>query len=224
MVVESGAKRANRLVAEVLDIIPNYTSGRGSFNSFPKLGYNARHPSDWQREFLQLLAPANLDSFGEHSGDIRGLVHFHNDLTLAQLPLPIYQSSDGSTQLFPVSLLSTTLGYALFEMVVRILWTGGRDGPSSLDRLLMKFESNCAIPELAISLRRLNEAMIYAEDNGQSNLYRRLKKGRDQLLHGNVLRAVEFEGSLLVLLIDLVVLHAIKDQLERQTGATGCTP
>src|SRR6266511_4612377 len=86
-------------------------------------------------------------------------------------------------------------------------------GHSSIDVLLKQFEKRLPSSELVGDLRTLNREMVYEGPSKRINLYQRLKEGRDQLIHGNVLRTNEVEGQLLVLLIDLIALHTMKAQL-----------
>ena len=81
---------------------------------------------------------------------------------------------------------------------------------SSLEVLLEIFELTTTNTQLANDFNKLNSSMISKENNRNGklenlNLYKRLAKGRNLMLHGNISHS--FEGNLLVLLIDLIVLH-----------------
>jgi hypothetical protein len=178
------------------------------------MGYDARNPMEWQREFVEVLDGQLLHRLKPDTGDIVSLTRFANWCTLTWTASPMYQlRPDGSLTLMPVATVSTILGYALLEMLIRKLWQG-RAGPSSMDKLLRKFENACCIRDVAQSLQFLNDRMKYQEPDKKMDLYARLKKGRDLLLHGNVLRQTEPEGHLLVLLIDLIVLYIMRDALQ----------
>jgi hypothetical protein len=110
-------------------------------------------------------------------------------------------------------MLSTIVGYALLEMILRKL-LGNPRGESSLEGLIDLLEKRRPIPDLAEDLASLNRRMTYPGKRGIRDLYSRLARGRDQLMHGNVFRMVEPEGLLLAPLIGLVVLHIQKDQLQ----------
>jgi hypothetical protein len=219
---EAEIERIERLIREVLEIIPSYTPARGRFSSVPQLGYRARNPGAWQWEFLEVLDAGLLGRLKPDTNDIATLIGLVNVWTGAPSPQPTYEHPDGSRRLIPTSMLSTIVGYALLEMIVRKLLRKTRnDGSvtpyrkkSPLDRLLSLFEDNCPIPDLARDLACLNKHMAYQENGGTRDLYWRLPRGRDQLMHGNVLRAFEPEGWLLALLIDLVVLHIERDELQ----------
>lgn len=202
----------DRLIKEVLDLIPKYTGRRGSFNTVPGLGYDARHPGEWQREFVGILDAQYLDVFSPDTNDIVALMEFLNRWPTS----PLVHASDcnGSRYAVPAGTLSSILGYALLEMVVRKLLpkTELDRGPSSLEKLLRRFERETSLRNLASGFRSLNSQMTYQQEGKNVNLYSRLKQGRDELMHGNVLRMHESEGLLLVLLVDLVALHVMRDK------------
>ena len=210
---ETPVERIERLIGEVLEIVPNYTPARGRFNSVPQLGYQARNPGNWQVEFLEVLDAQHLSTLRPDTADIVRLVEFVNSLTMVDPIALTYEWLGGSPRVVPTSTLSTILGYALFEMLVRRLWQGRR-GANSLDKLLSRFESASRIGDLADDLRSLNDRMSYEELGRERDLYWRLMRGRNQLSHGEVIRTFEGEGSLLVLLIDLVVLHVMNRELQ----------
>jgi len=209
--------RIERLIQEVLGIIPSLTSGRGRFNSIPALGYQGRHPSDWQKDFLVLLDPGLLSDFSPDVDEIHPLILLVNE------PRPVLPISEET--------LSTILGYVVFEMLVRRLtpaldeWgflvqpVKGLKGDrpiSGLSSVFKAFEASTQLTELRDDLRRLNACMKSGEPgrNGQTeevDLYRRLERGRNFMLHGNLTRSSE--GNLLILLIDLVVLHVMRQHL-----------
>jgi hypothetical protein len=87
-------------------------------------------------------------------------------------------------------------------------------GPSDLVSLLGRFEKQTTHLGLTGDLSNLTKRMLSHEPGVVLNLNQRLKKGRNELMHGNVLRMMESEGHLLVLLVDLLVLHAMKEELE----------
>ncbi len=218
---EAGIERIERLIREVLQIIPSYTPARGRFSSVPQLGYRARNPGAWQREFLEVLDAGMLGRLKPDTNDIASLIDLVNFWTGAPSPGPTYEHPDGSRRLIPTLMLSTIVGYALLEMIVRRLLGTIRNNGSvtpyrkkpALDKLLAHLEDNCPIPDLARDLACLNRHMAYQEKGGTRDLYWRLARGRDQLMHGNVLRTSEPEGPLLALLIDLVVLHIERHEL-----------
>ena len=209
--------RIERLISEVCEIIPSFTPRWGSFCSVPRMGYEARNPGEWQREVLDLVDAQHLTAFRPDTNDIVTLVELVNYYTLVHVPSPTFPRHDGVRLLAPVSTLSTIVGYALFEMLIRKLGSGSR-GPSSLDKLLRRFESDSSCADLANDLSLLDSRMTYKQLGKDINLYQRLKRGRDQLLHGNVLRTSEPEGWLLVLLIDLILLHVMRHEIMEQSG------
>jgi len=213
------AKQVDRLIGEALEIIPSFTSGRGSFNTMPELGYTARHPGEWQREFLRMVDGQYLTAFKPDTNDILILVELVNYWTLAHLPSPTFPRHDGTPLLTPVRMVSTIVGYALFEMLARKLGPG-RLGGGSLRNVLTRLERGSSCPDLAEDLKSLNTKMRYKEGGKDVDLYDRLKKGRDQLMHGNVLRTFEPEGWLLVLLIDLIVLHVMRQEITKHNTAS----
>jgi len=211
---EEAIDQIERLIRQALDIIPNFTSGRGSFSNVPELGYKARHPADWQREFLEVLNPQLLGAFKPDTNDIVTLVELVNFWTLVSPSFQVFPARNGSPKLLPAETLSTILGYALLEMVVRKLVPGGGRGKNSLERLLRHFEKRTSFRELAGNLASLKSAMLYQEGGKTIDLYNRLRIGRNLLLHGNVLRTHEGEGLLLAPLIDLILLHVMRYELQ----------
>lgn len=212
---ETHAERLERLIAEALDLIPKYTPRRGSFC---KAGYDARNPSQWLREFPEVLDRRLLERLKPDTGDIVGLIQFVHWCELSWPPSPMYERVDGSTSLIPVTTVSTILGYALLEMLLRKLLRTRRR--SSLSDLLPLLDKQRPIPGLAENLALLNNRMIHEERGRQCDLQRRLDQGRGQVLHGNVLRTSEPEGHLLVLLIDLIVLHMMRNALQTENTTT----
>lgn len=216
--------RIERLIQEVLEIIPAYTPARGSFSSMPEAGYRARNPGAWQWEFLEVLDAGILGRLKPDTNDIAALIELVNVWTGAASPQPAYERPDGSRRLIPTLTLSTIVGYALLEMIVRKLLGKPRNNGGvtpyrktpSLDKLLRLFQDKCPIPDLARDLASLNERMAYQEKGKTRDLYWRVEIGRNQLMHGNVLRTSEPEGLLLAPLIDLVVLHIERDELQRR--------
>ncbi len=206
----------DRLIAEALEMIPSLTPGRGSFSTMPP-GYTARYPDEWQREVLETMDTRYLAAFKPDTNDIVTLAEQVNHWTLDPWPSPTFPRHDGTLVLTPISTLATIVGYALLEMLVRKLRSGS-PGPSSLDKLLRRFENDSSCADLANDLKSLNSRMRYKQLGKDINLYQRLKKGRDQLLHGNVLRTREPEGWLLVLLIDLILLHVMRYEIMAQSG------
>jgi hypothetical protein len=199
------SEQIERLVAEVLQIIPSFASGRGRFSITAEV-------EEWQRQFLRVVDDRYLTAFKPDTNDVVTLVELVNYYTLVHPTAPRFPRHDGVPLLTPVRMLSTIVGYALFEMLVRKLGSGSR-GPSSLDKLLRRFETDSCCADLVKDLKLLNSQMRYKESGQSFNLYQRLKRGRDRLLHGNVLRTFEPEGWLLVLLIDLIVLHVMRRQM-----------
>jgi hypothetical protein len=209
---ETRAERLERLTQEALDLIPKYTPRRGSFNSVPEMGYDARNPGEWQREFLQVLDSQLLDRLKPDTGDIVALIQFVHWCEASWPHTPMYQRADGSAALIPITTLSSILGYALSEMLLRKLLRIRRG--SSLTDLLALLQRRRPIPDLASDLACLNDRMRYEERGDVRDLHWRLDQGRGQLLHGNVLRSSEPEGHLLVLLIDLIALHMMRHSLQ----------
>jgi hypothetical protein len=183
----------------------------------PEMGYEARNPGEWQREVLGIVDVKHLTAFKPDTNDIVTLVELVNYYTLVHPTLPAFCRHDGVPLLTPVSTLSTIVGYALFEMLARRLCPG-RHGRCGLKRLLERLESRSTCPDLAPVLKSLNSKMAYQRSGKAFDLYRRLDWGRNLLLHGQVLRTHEGEGSLLVLLIDLIVLHVIRQEIQEQSG------
>lgn len=222
------SEQIDRLIAEVLQIIPSVTSGRGSFNTMPELGYTARHPGEWQREFLSVVDGDYLAALRPDTDLILGLVRLVNQSALAGVP-----PSDVSFET-----LSSVVGYVVLEMLIRRVtpaideW-GYLVQPveglkldrrvSALRDVLDAFEETTLLQELRRDLQQLNSRMSSEEldRNGRPetlNLYGRIEKGRNLMLHGNLTHS--FEGNLLVLLIDLIVLHAMKHELrQNRTGS-----
>jgi len=219
---ETRTQRTERLIREGLEVIPNYTSARGSFSSMPEGGYRARNPGEWQGEFLEVLDSGLLHRLKPDTNDIAALIELVSVWAGPPSRWPTCEHGDGSSRLIPTLMLSTIVGYALLEMIVRrLLGTTRNDGgvtpyqkTPSLEQLLSRFEDKCPIPDLAKDLAWLNQRMVYHEKGRTRNLYWRLRQGRDALVHGNVLRTVEPEGLLLAPLIGLVVLHIQRDQLQ----------
>jgi hypothetical protein len=219
---ETKTERIERLIREVLEIIPSYTPARGSFSSVPQMGYRARNPGEWQREFLEVLDSGLLHRLKPDTNDIATLTALVNVWTASPGRQPTYKHPDGSRRLIPTLMLSTIVGYGLLEMIVRrLLGTARNDGrvtpyrkTPSVEQLLSRFEDECPIPDLARDLALLNQRMAYHEKGQTRNLYWRLRQGRNALMHGHVLRTVEPEGLLLAPLIGLVVLHIQRDQLQ----------
>ncbi len=128
--------------------------------------------------------------------------------------------------------LSSVLGYVVLEMLIRrltpaidewgyLLQPIGklRQGRrvSRLKDVLDAFEDSSPFNDLKRDLQDLNSRMSSAELDRLGNpeiidLYGRIEKGRNLMLHGNLTHS--FEGNLLVLLIDLIVLHVMKHELE----------
>jgi hypothetical protein len=221
---ETKTERLERLIREVLEIIPDYTRARGRFRSVPEPGHRLRNPGAWQREFLEVLDAGLLGRLKPDTNDIAALIDLVNVWTGACSPQPTYDRPDGSHRLVPTLMLSTIAGYALLEMIVRkLLGKTQNDGSvkpyrkkSPVDKLLALLEGQHPMADLAEDLASLNRLMAYREKGATRDLYWRLRQGRDQLMHGNVLRTVEPEGFLLALLIDLVVLHIERDESQRR--------
>jgi hypothetical protein len=210
---EAEIERIERLIREVLEIIPSYTSARGRFSSVPQLGYRARNAGAWQREFLEVLDTGLLGRLKPDTNDIAALIDLVNSWTGAPNLQPTYEHPDGSRRLIPTSMLSTIVGYALLEMIARKLLANTRR-KYSLGDLFQLLEKRHPITDLTEDLASLNSRMTYQERGETRDLYWRLERGRDQLMHGNVLRTSEPEGPLLALLIDLVVLHIERHELQ----------
>lgn len=219
---ESLPERIDRLIGEGGEIIPSITSGRGSFSTMPP-GYNARHPGDWQREFLEVLPTTPGSAFRPDADQIYPLVALLNDVTLGNPPpVPLHVA---------VETLSTALGYVMFEMLIRRLTPAVDDWGyltqpvsgltldqpvSGLGKVLDAFMETTAYEALRDDLGSLNSQMMSSE-YGRSgsveplDLYGRIVKGRNLMLHGNLSHS--FEGTLLVLLVDFIVLHVAKQDL-----------
>jgi hypothetical protein len=210
---ETEIERIERLIREVLEILPNWTSGWGSFSSAPEMGYAARKPGEWQREFLEALDSGLLQRLKPDTKDIATLTALVNAWTARPGSGLTYEHPNGSRRLIPTLMLSTIVGYALLEMILRKL-LGNPRGQSSLEGLLTLLERRRPIADLADDLALLNRRMTYSGKRGIRDLYTRLARGRGQLMHGNVLRTAEPEGLLLAPLIGLVVLHIQRDQLQ----------
>ena len=146
-----------------------------------------------------------------NNADISQLSELLNLWSLTLSTQWMYEARAGVRTMLPTGLLQTIVGYSLLEMLVRTL-LGGHRKSSDYAGLLSYFESHCPIASLSADLRHLNSVMSHTERGRRLNLYGRLRRGRDQLLHGNVLRTHEGEGELLVLLIDLVVLHVMLEE------------
>jgi hypothetical protein len=226
----------DRLIAEALEIIPNLTSAGGSFSTMPP-GYKARYPDEWQREVLETMDVRYLTAFKPDTNDILRLVELVNYWTLATPISQAYQRHDSSWVLLPIETITTIVSYTLFENLIRRL-TPVLDGEghlteevqavgkvgdrvSSLERLLVVFERKTHFQALACDFRGLNERLHHTEAGKAGipkayNLYGRLQRGRNLLLHGNIMHS--FEGWLLVLLTDLIVLHVMRQQTAQQDG------
>jgi hypothetical protein len=209
-------ERVQALIDEVCAIIPAYTHGRGSFSSMPP-GYDQRNPGAWQREVLSILDVSSVERLRPNNGDIAQLTELVN---LWSLTLPTdwsFEDPHVGVRSLPTWLLQPIVSYALLEMLLRALLGGYRKN-SSYDKLLAYFETNCPLRDLARDLATLNSAMITKENGRSLDLYKRLRAGRDQLFHGNVLRSHEFEGALVVLLVDLVLLHTMREAILSEPG------
>ena len=214
---EDAGQRVRRLIVECMEIIPKYTSGRGSFSSMPEMGYDARHPPDWQLEFVELLGVQPIQGLAPDADEIVPMVGLLNEVTL----------SGDSLWNVSTQTLSSVLGYVVLEMLLRRLtpvldsW-GYLTAPvegftpftriSGLMNVLLVFERTTELQALADDFRSLNAAMSSSEPDRRGeaisvNLYGRLERGRNLMLHGNLSHS--FEGSLLVLLVDLIMLHAM---------------
>ena len=168
---------------------------------------------------LEAVDGRYLTAFKPDTNDILTLVELVNYWTLVHSPSPTFPWHDGTDRLMPASTLATILGYALFEKLVR-RFCSGRPGAIGLKMLLERFESRSICPDLAKDLKSLNCKMTYQRSGKSFDLYRRLDFGRNLLLHGRVLRTSEGEGSLLVLLIDLIVLHVMRQQMSNHMPNT----
>jgi len=212
-------RRIDRLIRQVCRIIPSFTPRWGSFCSMPQMGYKARNPGAWQREVLEVVDARYLTAFKPDTADVVTFVEPVNHWTLVHPSMAgVFPWHDGTERLMPVSTLATILGYALFERLVRRL-CAGRQGAIGLKKLLERFESRSTCPDLTRDLKSLNLKMTYERSGKNFDLYRRLDWGRNQLLHGKVLRTSEGEGSLLVLLINLVVLHVMRQEILQNQAA-----
>jgi len=215
------SEQIDRLIAEVLEIIPSSTSGRGSFSITPE-AYKA------QREFLTIVDRQYLTAFKPDADEILSLVGLVNE------------GLRGRAMAFqtPLETLSSVLGYVVLEMLIRrltpaidewgyLLQPVGklRQGQrvSRLKDVLDAFEDSTPLNDLKRDLQDLNSRMTSAEldrfgEPETLDLYGRIDKGRNLMLHGNLTHS--FEGNLLVLLIDLIVLHAMKHELrQNRTGS-----
>jgi hypothetical protein len=210
----SQRERIDALIDEALKIIPAFTTRWGSFNSFPESGYTERNPQEWQREVMEVLDGSLLSALKPDTNDIVQLAEVVNLWTLTPPGSLAYARPNGQEVLLPTSVLATVLGYALLEMLIRKLVPGGGKGKNSLEPLLRHFQKTTELTDLARDLKSLNSAMQYEKEGKAVDLYNRLKRGRDMLLHGNVLRTEEGEGLLLAPLIDLILLHVMKHELQ----------
>ena len=219
-------QQIRRLIGEALEIIPSITSGRGSFNTMPELGYAARHPGEWQREFLGVVDGQYLTAFKPDAHEILTLVRLLNESLLGR---PIaFQTS--------VETISSVLGYVVVEMLIRrltpaidewgyLLQPVGklRQGQrvSRLKDVLDAFEDSTPFNDLKRDLQDLNSRTSSTEldrfgEPETLDLYGRIDKGRNLMLHGNLTHS--FEGNLLVLLIDLIVLHVMSQEIGPHPG------
>jgi len=209
----------DRLIADVLEIIPSLTRGRGRFSITPE-------SYEWQREFLSVVDGQYLTAFKPDADLILPLVRLVNQSALAGVPP------------FDVSLetLSTVIGYVLLEMLIRRLTPAidewgylvqpvkglNPDRPvSGLKDVLRAFEETTPLHELRCDLQHLNSRMSSKELDRKGrpetlNLYDRIEKGRNLMLHGNLTHS--FEGNLLVLLINLIVLHVMRQEVGPRAG------
>ena len=219
---QNTVQRVERLISEVLEIIPNYTSGRGSFSTMPP-GYKVRYPDDWQQEFLEVLDPQFLSALKPDTNDIVGLVELVNFWSLVNPISQQYLRHDGTPVLMPLDTITSIVSYIVFENLVRRLvpvldqegrltqavtdFGGAGARISRLNKLLPLFEVRTHFRDLANHFRFLKGTM----QSSQGDLYERLDTGRNLLLHGNIPHS--FEGGLVVLLVDLVNLHVMRQEL-----------
>jgi hypothetical protein len=162
-------------------------------------------------------------AFTPDSGEIYQLGGLLNDVTLGNPPPVPFQ--------VVVETQSSVLGYVMFEMLMRWLtpavdeWgclvlpvTGLQLNRrvSGLHSVLRAFRETTTYADLRDDLMALNAKMTSSE-YGRSgaletlDLIDRLAKGRNLMLHGNLSHS--FEGMLLVLLVDFIVLHVAKQDL-----------
>ena len=212
-----------------MEIIPNISSGRGSFSNLQP-AYDARHDGEWVSEFVEVLEPRNLGLLRRDADETIPLVMAVHQFTYGPSPLvdnPIVHGfTHGST-------VGSALGYIVLEMLVRRLTPALDDWGfltrhvpgfpleaekpvSGLRSLFELFELTTPYRALRRDLRVLNERMKSSEYNRKGqieelNLYGRLEKGRNLLIHGNLTHS--FEATLLVLMIDLILLHVMLSQV-----------
>lgn len=213
---ESRLQQIERLISEAHDLLPQWTSGRGSFSNMPPR-YTARHPGDWMVEFNDVFHESPLGGLLSDADEIIPLIRVVNELALER---PAVGTSNET--------LLSVLSYVVFEMTIRRL-TPAIDGwgylvspvagltlgdrVSGLRKVLLAFEESTPLLDLRATFRLLNQRMVSRElDRGgipiDLDLYGRIQRGRDLMLHGNLSHS--FEGNLMVLLVDLVVLHVMK--------------
>jgi hypothetical protein len=227
MPTERRLQRMRRLTREVLEIITNYTSGRGTFSNMPP-GYTARSPNAWLAEFAAVYNLSKMGPLSKHGVELNDLIYTTHRFSMFNPFNPDHCEGDG--MFVHGYTVGSTLGYMVLEMLIRELtpaldqWgcltvrmpgiqSARLNSPVSQIRpLLQVFERSTAYLALRRDLRRLNKRMISREIGRggtveELNLYRRLEKGRNLLLHGNITHS--FECHLLVLLIDLVLLHVM---------------
>jgi hypothetical protein len=230
----SDLENIQSLIDDVLKIIPEVTKGRGHFNADPKLGYTAKNPYEWQKEFLNIFNPKYLDE----------TIHFEIQELIKATNFNIYKEANIyignkiNQQLFlSKDTIHTILVYSVFEMIIRRLTPviddqgylindieiesrkkhmKANNRVSSLEDLLEIFELKTHYTQLAKDFNKLNSRMISKEcdRNGKVkklNLYKRITKGRNLMLHGNISHSTE--GNVLVLLVDLIVLHLMKKKI-----------
>ena len=172
---------------------------------------------------MEVLPKTPGNAFKPDTGEIYSLVGLLNDVTLGNPPpVPFHVAAET---------LSTVLGYVVFEMLLRRLtpaidkW-GYLTHPvstltlnrrvSGLKRALHAFAETTPYVDLNNDLAALNAQMLSREYGRsgkveQLDLYGRLVTGRNLMLHGNLSHS--FEGTLLVLLVDFIVLHVAKQEL-----------
>lgn len=211
-----------------MEIIPNLTSGRGSFGNMPP-HYKARPDGEWAAEFLNVLDTRKLGALRRDASGIVslvGVVHRYTYEHPSELSDPIVH---GYT-------IGSALGYMTLEMLIRrltpaidswgyltkevpgVLGVQRARPVSQLRPLFEVFERTTRYRALQRNFRILNTLMVSREfdRNGEIeelDLYRRLEKGRNLLLHGNLTHS--FESHLLVLLIDLILLHVMVSRVSK---------
>ncbi len=214
-----------KLIDECNEIIMQATSsGTRSIHIHPKMGYTAKNPEAFKRDFWEALKSFDLSkSFS--SGVNMGLVKLANDTSSLDLMKILIHCLTGSgyEEVFSNFLtINSMIAFCVFEGILRRLSTNIIDSNtdklvrdcqirhenktlkkgsivSTLKYVLYVFEAETPYKELASDFKRL-------DDNRQ--LYDRLTDSRNWLFHGNVIRSEE--GILVVLLIDLMILHVVK--------------